>query len=87
MLLTLLALVEHAATATSAAQARTTLTLTHDWRFQRGDLRYNGGPVLCADDLTAAFPSDLAGKECAMGPARDAWSMITSGGYGAATGG
>ena len=63
-------------------QARTTLTLTHDWRFQRGDLPYNGGPVLCADDLTAAFPSDLTGKECAMGPTHSSWSMITSGAVG-----
>ena len=68
-----------AAAASATGSQRTTTPLLFGWRFQRGDLPYNGGPMLCADDLAAAFPTQLAGKECAMGP-RDAWSMIEAGG-------
>ena len=57
---------------------RDSTTLTHGWKFQLGDLLYNGGPVECADDLKTAFPLILTGKQCAMGP-RDAWAVIEAG--------
>ena len=79
MALLLLLLLSAPAAAPAAAHGRTTRTLTRGWRFERGDLPFNGGPKLCVDDISTAFPIDLTGKQCAMGP-RDAWSRITAGG-------
>jgi hypothetical protein len=68
------------APAAAAAQAsrRTETPLVFGWRFRRGDLPYNGGPLLCADQLEeVAFPISLKGKACALG-ARENWARITS---------
>jgi len=61
------------------APGRTETALTSGWRFAKGDLPFNGGPLLCADQLEeVAFPISLTGKACALG-ARENWSRITSG--------
>ena len=78
-MMALLLLLSAPAATPAAAHGRTTRTLTRGWRFERSDLPFNGGPKLCVDDISTAFPIDLTGKQCAMGP-RDAWSRITAGG-------
>eukprot|EP01051_Picozoa_sp_SAG22_P006126 SAG22_NODE_390_length_11235_cov_26.293732_6_plen_242_part_00 len=78
LLLPALAAVAPAASSAGAGSSRRTETpLTFGWRFKRGDLPFNGGPLLCSDQLEeVAFPTSLKGKACALGP-REKWSLIT----------
>lgn len=63
--------------ASSAATRRIETPLVFDWRFQRGDLPFNGGPLLCSDQPEeVAFPISLRGKACTLG-SREKWSLIT----------
>ena len=74
-LLPLLPLLHSAAS--SAAPRRIETPLTFGWRFQIGDLPFNGGPLLCSGQPEeVAFPISLKGKACALGP-REKWSLIT----------
>ena len=78
LLLSLLGAVASAAEPAPGGSRRTETPLTFGWRFKRGDLPFNGGPLLCADQLEeVAFPISLKGKACALG-ARGKWSRVTS---------
>ena len=69
MLEPLLLLATMAATASlvDASSRRRETPLTFGWRFKRGDLPFNGGPLLCSDQLEEVrFPISLKGKACAL---------------------
>jgi hypothetical protein len=80
MLRLMLALSVASTSAVARSSRRTEAPLVTGWKFQLGDLPFNGGPRLCSDQLEeVAFPISLKGKACALG-ARDRWSRVTSGG-------
>lgn len=85
--LTVLGLALLAAAATAVTPTTSSVTsgsrrietsLTFGWRFKRGDLPFNGGPLLCSDQYEeVAFPTSLRAKACTLG-ARENWARVTS---------